>query len=168
MTDPIEIQKVKLNTLANFFTDLGYKVSSRIGQNEYRYFLNKKSKTGQFDPPLTDKLFEVLSLDEASTMAIEEFINGFLEFEEEVKKNAELFNIKLAQEQEIYDKILKQCNAYKSEKLNAEGFCENPKIFGEITDIDIKQQLEGIKEIIIIVIYNEKKEELRFRIGDNS
>ncbi len=75
MTDQIEIQKIKLNTLANFFTDLGYKVSSRIGQNEYHFFLNKKSKTGQFDPLLTDKLFEVLSLDEASTMAIEEFIH---------------------------------------------------------------------------------------------
>ena len=168
MTDPIEIQKVKLNTLANFFTDLGYKVSSRVGQNEFRLFLNKKSKTGRFDPLLTDKLFEVLSLDESSSMTIEEFINGFLEFEEEVKKNAELFNIKLAREQEIYDKILKQCNAYKTEKLNAEGFCENAKIFGEITDIDIKQKLEGIKEIIIIIIYNEKKVELRFRIGDNS
>ena len=36
-------------------------------------------------------------------------------------------------------------------------FAKNAKIFGEITDIDIKRKLEGIKEIIIIVIYNEKK-----------
>ena len=123
MTDPIEIQKVKLNTLANFFTDLGYKVSNRVGQNEFRFLLNKKSKTGKFDQLLIDKLFEVLSLDESSTMTIEEFINGFLDFEEEVKKTAELFNIKLAQKKEIYDKILKQYNAYNTEKLNAEGFC---------------------------------------------
>ena len=168
MSDPIEIQKVKLNALIKFFTDLGYKTSTRIGQNEFRVFLNKKSSTGRFDPLLSDKLFQVLNLDEMSTMSIEEFITGFIQFEEEVKKNAELFNIKLAQEQEIYDKILKQCRIYKSEKLNAEGFCENAKIYGEITDIDIKEKLEGIKEIIIIIIYNDKKEELRFRMGDKN
>ena len=166
MTDPIEIEKVKLNALTNYFTDLGYKVSTKIGQNEFRIFLNKKSKSGRFDPLLADKLFEVLNLDEMSTLSIEDFITGFVQFDEEIKKNAELFKIKLAQEQEIYDKILKQCRIYQSEKLNAEGFCENAKIFGEITDIDIKQKLEGIKEIIIIVIYNEKREELHFKIGD--
>ena len=166
MTDPIEIDKVKLNALTNYFTDLGYKVSTKIGRNEFSIFLNKKSKSGRFDPLLADKLFEVLNLDEMSTLSIEEFITGFVQFDEEIKKNAELFKIKLAQEQEIYDKILKQCRLYQSEKLNAEGFCENAKISGEITDIDIRQKLEGIKEIIIIVIYNEKREELHFKIGD--
>jgi hypothetical protein len=38
----------------------------------------------------------------------------------------------------------------------------------EITDIDIKRKLEGIKEIIIIIIYNEKKVELNFKIGDKN
>ena len=168
MSNPIEIKKIKLNTLNDLFSQLGYQTSTKLGQNEFRLFLNKQSKIGRFEPVLTEKLFEVLDLDENSTITIEEFITGFLEFEEDVKKNAELFQIKLAQEQEIYDKIVKQCNIYQSEKLNAEGFCENAKIFGEITDIDIKKKLEGIKEIIIIVIYNEKKEELLFKIGDNS
>ena len=168
MSDPIEINKVKLNALTQFFTDLGYKTSSRIGQNEFRTFLNNKTSTGRFDSILSDKLFEVLNLDSMSTMSIEDFIYGFIQFEEDLRKNAESFNIKLAQEQEIYNKILKQCRAYQAEKLNAEGFCENAKIYGEITDIDIKQKLEGIKEIIIIVLYNEKKVELRFQIGDKT
>ena len=139
MSDPIEINKVKLNALTQFFTDLGYKTSSRIGQNEFRTFLNNKTSTGRFDSILSDKLFEVLNLDSMSTMSIEDFIYGFIQFEEDLRKNAESFNIKLAQEQEIYNKILKQCRAYQAEKLNAEGFCENAKIYGEITDIDIKQ-----------------------------
>ncbi len=168
MEDPIQLAKVKFNTLFSFFKDLGYNTSEKIGQNEYRIFLNKKSKTGTFDPLLTNKLFEILNLDEMSTLSIDEFINGFLSFEEEIQKNSELFNFKLAQEQEIYDKILKQCRAYQSEKLNAEGFCENAKIYGEISDIDIKRQLEGIKEIIIIILYNEKQVELRFKIGDKN
>ena len=103
-------------------------------------------------------------------LGIEEFVEGFLIFEEEVARNAESFRIKFLKEQEIYNKILKQCEIYKrenlnAENLNAEGFCKNAKISGEITDINIKKKLEGLKEIIIIVIFNKEKEELRFKIG---
>jgi len=63
---------------------------------------------------------------------------------------------------------LKQCELYKSEKLNAEGFCKNAKIYGKITDINNQKKLEGIKEIIILVIFNNKKEELHFKIGDDA
>ena len=77
---------------------MGYKTSTRIGQNEFRTFLNKKSSIGRFAPILMDKLFEVLNLDEMSTMPIEDFIYGFMQFEEDIRKNAESFNIKLAQE----------------------------------------------------------------------
>ena len=166
MLDPKEIREAKIKSLFSGFNELGYKSSTNIGQNEFSFFLNKRSKSGRFDETLLDKLFEFLRLDQSASISIEEFINGFLEFEEDLKKNAELFNIKFAQEQEIYSNILKQCRAYQSEKLNAEGLCENAKIYGEITDIDIKRKLEGIKEIIIIIVYNEKKEEIHFKIGD--
>jgi len=168
MEDPIVLPKVKFNALFSLFNDLGYKTSTKIGIEDYRTFLNKNSKTGIFCPDLANKLFEILNLDEISTISIEDFINGFLSFEEEVQKNAEFYNFKLAQEQEIYDKILKQCRVYQSEQLNSEGFCQNAKIYGEFSDIDIKRKLEGIKEIIIIIIYNEKKEEIRFKIGDEN
>ena len=168
MTDPMEIKKVKLNALIKFFSELGYNTSAKLSPNEFQLFLNRRSKSGRFDPILTEKLFQILSLDEVSSLSINEFIQGYLEFEEDIKKNADLFKIKLAQEQKIYEQILNQCRIYQSEKLNSEGFCENAKISGEIADIDIRQKLEGIKEIIIIVIYNEKKEELHFKIGDKN
>ena len=57
MEDPIQLSKVKFNTLLSFFKDLGYNTSTKIGQNEYSIFLNKKSKTGEFDSLLMNKLF---------------------------------------------------------------------------------------------------------------
>ena len=165
MTD-YEIKKAKIDSLVNGFTNDGYKSSNRIGQRELLQFLNKRTSTGLFDQILSEKLFQVLSLDHMSTLSVEEFINGYLQFEEDIKRNAELFNIKLNQEQEIYANLEEQCRRYKSEKLNSEGLCENAKVYGEITDIDIKKKLEGIKEIIIKIIYNEKSEELHFKMGD--
>ena len=168
MSDPYEIKKAKINSLVMAFTNSGYKSSNRIGQIELLQFLSKLTNTGNFDHILADKLFQVLNLDQTSTMSVEDFINGYLQFEDDLKRNAEIFHIKLKQEQEIYDNLVEQCRRYKLEKLNAEGLCENAKVYGEITDIDIKRKLEGIKEVIIKIIYNEKFEELHFKIGDSS
>ena len=166
MSEKINVQMAKSISLKNVFEQLGYKFSNRIGQKEFRLFLNKRSSSGQFDTILCNKLFQVLNIDEKSLIPVDNFIEGFLFFENEILRNAESFRIKLAKEQEIYNKILKQCESYKSEKLNAEGFCKNAKIYGQITDINIKKKLAGIKEIIIEVIFNNKKEEFRFKIGD--
>ena len=166
MSEPYEIKKAKIDSLVVNFTNLGYKSSNRIGQTELLQFLNKRTNYGIFDTILAEKLFQVLNLDHMSTMFVEDFINGFLQFEEDIRRNAEIFNIKLNQEQEIYNKLVEQCRRYKTEKLNAEGLCENAKVYGEITDIDVKKKLEGIKEIIIKVVYNDKSEELHFKIGD--
>ena len=168
MSESNQIQKIKFSSLLHSFENFGYKSSTKLGQNDFYQFLNKKSSTGSFDSLLCNKLFEVLNINSNSSIPIQEFIEGFLIFEEEVARNAESFRAKFLKEQEIYNKILKQCELYKAQNLNAEGFCKNAKISGEITDIDIKKKLEGLKEIIILVIFNNKKEELRFKIGSES
>ena len=90
-----------------------------------------------------------MSFNENDTIPVSEFIQGFLLFEEDIKKSYQSTRIKLAKEQQIYNKILRQCVIHKSEVLNEEGFAENAKIYGEIKDIDIRHKLKGIKEIVI-------------------
>ena len=166
MSESLEIKKAKIDSLVAGFTNSGFKSGDRVGQTELIQFLNRRSSSGKFDPIISQKLFEVLSLDAMSAISVDEFINGFLQFEEEIRKNAEIFNIKFAKEEEIYSQLSEECRRYKEEKLNAEGLCENSKVSGEITEIDIKRKLEGIKEIIIKIVFNEKSEELHFKIGD--
>ena len=166
MSESLEIQKAKIDSLVAGFTNSGYKSGSRIGQTELVQFLNRRSSTGRFDPIISDKLFQVMNLESTSTLSVEEFINGFLQFEEELRKKAESFSIKLAKEEEIFAQIDDEFRRYREEHLNEEGLSDTAKISGEITEIDIKRKLEGIKEIIIKVVFNEKSEELHFKIGD--
>ena len=166
MTDSFEIKKAKIDSLFTGFTKSGYKSTNRIGQPELLEFLNRRSSSGRFDQIISQNLFMKLNLESTSTISVEDFINGYLQFEEDVRKNAEMFNIKLAKEKEIYAKLAEECKKYKLEKLNSEGLCQDAKVYGEITEIDIKKKLEGIKGIIIKVVYNEKSEELHFKIGD--
>ena len=165
--ESLEIKKAKIDSLVAGFFKTGYKSTSNINQSELIQFLNRRSSSGKFDPIISGKLFEVLSLDAMSTITVEEFINGFLQFEEEIQKNAEDFSIKLSKEEEIFSQIENDFKKYK-ESLTADGLCEKAKVSGEITEIDIQKKLEGIKEIIIKIIYNEKNEELHFKMGDIS
>ena len=166
MSESLEIKKAKIDSLVAGFTNAGFKSGDRVGQVELLQFLDRRSSSGHFDPVISSKLFEVINLDSSNTLSVEEFINGFLQFEEEIRKNAEIFTVKFAKEEEIYKQLSEEFRKYKEEKLNAEGLCEEAKVSGQITEIDIKRKLEGIKEIIIKVVFNEKSEELHFKIGD--
>ena len=168
MSDSFNIQEAKKISLIQSFNALGYSPSTKMGQKQFRLFLNKKLPSGHFDNMLCNKLFQTLNIGENSSISIQEFVEGFILFEQEILRNAESFKVQLAKEKEIYNKILNQCQIYKSENLNSEGFSKNAKIYGEITDIDIKNKQEGIQEIILLLIFNDKKEELHFKIGDNS
>ena len=163
-------QKFKYNSLLHAFDNYGFSSNQSIDQDELRLFLNNKSPSGYFDSILCDKLFKFIKINEKenSSISITEFIQGFLLFEKDLKRKGEIYQIKLIKEKEIYNNILKQCIIYKNEKLNEEGFCENAKISGEITDIDIQHKLKGIKEIVIIVIFNNMREELHFKIGEEN
>ena len=165
MSDPYGLTKIKIESLLYGFRDIGINPNINIGQSEIIRFLNSKSRGGYADPLLGKKLFQVLNITNMSRISVQDFVKGYLEFEEEVRNNANIFEHKLAQEREIFLKLDELCRKYKNEQLNDEGLCENALISGEITDVNIKRKLEGIKEIILKIIYNEKIEEIKFEIG---
>ena len=168
MTESNEIKKAKIDSLFEGFINKGYNSNNKLDKSEFIKYLDNRSNKGKFGEVLSNKLFQVLNLDSENAISIEDFISGYLQFEEDIKKNVEELNIKLEEKQKIYKELLEKCKNYKEEKLNSEGLCENSKVYGEITEIDIKRKLRGIKEIIIKVIYNEQSEEFHFEIGDNT
>ena len=165
MSDIYENKEIKINSLFSEFKKEGYTLRDIIDKNNLIKYLNSHSSTGKFDQVILNKLFQVLSLDTSNEINIEDFIGGYLQFEEDIKNNLEELNIKLKEKQKIYDELVEDYKKYKEEKLNSEGLCEDAKIYGEITEVDIKRKLKGIKEIIIKVIFNEKIKEFHFELG---
>ena len=164
MSDIYENKEIKINSLFSEFKKEGYTLRDIIDKNNLIKYLNSHSSTGKFDQVILNKLFQVLSLDTSNEINIEDFIGGYLQFEEDIKNNLEELNIKLKEKQKIYDELVEDYKKYKEEKLNSEGLCEDAKIYGEITEVDIKRKLKGIKEIIIKVIFNEKIKEFHFEL----
>ena len=161
-------EKEKIDALFKGFTKKGYDSNSKINQEELLQYLNDSSNEGKFDQILSNKLFQVLNFDSDKIISIKDFISGYIQFEEDVRINVEQLNKKLKEEQNKYDQLIEKSKKYKEEKMNSEGLSENAKIYGEITDIDIQKKMKSIKEIIIKVIFNDKSEEIHFKMGDMS
>ena len=156
-----EQKKAKIDSLISGFSKAGFNLDSKINEEELIKYLDNRSSTGKFEQALSFKLIQVLSLDKESSISIEDFISGFLQFEEDIKNNYEDLKQKLNEEKKIYNELIEEMKE-KSEK------CEDAKVFGEITDIDIKRKLKGIKEIIIEVVFNDKTKEFHFKLGDKN
>ena len=163
-----EESRLKIDILMNVFEELGWDNQKELTQDDIRYFLNTRAKDNQFDPTLAQKLFSILDVDDQNKITGEEFIKGYLQFEADLKKNNDEFNKKFIQEQNNFNNLEEQCRLYKSEKLSPEGFCENAKITVEITDVNIQKEIEGIKGIVIKVIYNDDIEEKRLLINEGN
>ena len=161
MTEALENEKKKISSLISSLSKLGYKSNSKIGKVELILYLDSRSIYGKFDQVILDKLLQFLSLDESSSIPVKVFISGYLQFEHDIRKNTEKLHHKLIKEKEKYDSIMKNHNK-GLESLT------NTKILGEITEVDLKNKLKGIKEIIIIAKFNDKKEEFQFKLGEKN
>ena len=161
MSSPSENNKEKISSLMSGFSKLGFNSDSKIDKEELINYLNSRSSNGKFDQVISEIFFQALSIDDSSSIPIKDFISGYLQFEEDIITNAKNLNLKLIKEKEKYESLLKNSDN------NKESY-ENAKILGEITEIDIKNKLKGIEEIIITAIFNDKKEEFRFKLGEES
>ena len=162
-----EIKHQKTTMLSKAFSDLAWSNDKEIGQNEIIYFLNKKSKDRKFDNTLLNKLFQYIGIEEDTKITVGEFINLYIQFEEELNQNISELKKKTIDEQNLYNSYQEQCYKYKNEKLNSDGFSETAKLSMEITDIEIKKPLKNIKEIILYLMYNSDKKELKFNYPPN-
>ena len=160
-----EESRMKIDILMTAFEEIGWDYQKDLTQNEILLFLNKRSKQGQFDQTLAQKLFKILDVDNQNQITVEEFIKGYLQFEADLKKNNEQFNKRFLEEQNNNNNLEEQCRLYKSEKLSPEGFCENAKITVEITDVDIQKEIYDINSIKIKVIYNDEVKEKRLFVN---
>lgn len=159
--------KLKADILFKELNHYGYQKDNRISKSELLLFLNRKYPNGKFDDFLSEKLFNILNLDETTTISVEEFVYGYLQLEEEMKRNVELIHSQYLEQEKIYNNILDLCQKYESEKYNEQGFCEEGKFYGDIIDIQIKNHLEIAQDILLKIMYGEQQLEIRRAYSQN-
>ena len=100
---------------------LGFKSNSKIVKAELIKYLDSRSSNGKFDQAISDKLFQVLSLNDSSPILIKDFISGYLQFEEDITKNTEKLLVKYSKEKEKYDSLIqnsdKKLESYTDAKV---------------------------------------------------
>ena len=159
-----EVYQHKYKQLLKELSGYGYSESNKISKNEIILFLDLRSPKKKFDPNLSTQLLKILDIDEKKIISIEQFINGFFEFEKEINNNYESLKSEYLHQNDKYLNLITQCKRYQNEVLNNEGFSEDGKLFGKIIDINLKKKLEGVKEIIIKIIFGEQNAEVKQKL----
>ena len=159
-----ELQQKKLEALMNAFSEMDMDFNKELSKEEILDFLDKRVQK-EFDRTLANKLFDILDLNNNNSISVEEFMKGYLNFENDIKKNTDELNNKIANERINYNKIDNQCKKYQQEKLNEEGFCENALITVYIDNVEMREEIEGIDRISIKIEYNEQTQETTFKAG---
>lgn len=165
--DIIQIKKIKEDILLKAFQNLGYGPESKLDKNQVSTFLNNRASQGEFDPKLTESLFTQIGFkeDPYKEITVNSFINEYIKFDRAIRINAQEFEKAKEYDTVEYYKLDELIKKYEQDKLNKEGFSDESKITIKITDVDIHQKLQGIKSIIIKVIFNEIEKELEFTMG---
>jgi hypothetical protein len=164
MSEEVYQHKLKYKQLLKELSGYGYSESNKISQSEIILFLDLRTPKKKFDRNLSTQLFKILDISEKKIISIEQFINGFLEFEKEINNNYETLKSEYLHKNDQYQNLISQCKRYQNEVLNNEGFSEDGKLFGKIIDINLKKKLEGVKEIIIKINFGEQNAEVKQKL----
>ena len=164
-----ESNRGKMESLYKAFNDLNWDKQKNLSSEDIIYFLNSNSPRGKFDEGLCQNLLKFLGFENIDSITVEEFIQNYMKFDSEMQKNKEEFKNKLLVRQNSLNNLEEQCNKYKNEELDSEGFCKDANLSIEISGIDIKSDLGEVNvvKIIIEVIYNGNKYEKYFDPADD-
>ena len=146
----------KMESLYKAFNDLNWEKQKNLSVDEIIFFLNSNSPRGKFDESLCKSLLKFLGLDNSDTITVEDFIQSYMKFDLNLQNSKEEFNNKLLTKQNSLNNLEEQCNKFKDEELDSEGFCKDAKLTIEITGIDIQADLQDVNvaQILIEILYN--------------
>lgn len=161
---PEEIHQAKIDTLKDRLEEQGISYQRQLGRTELTRFLNNRCKDGQFYPQLSDKLFEIIKVDDNRPIRRDDFVEEYVKFDDAIKANADEFIKKRDDSEKDYKNSEEAIKNYKT-TLNREGLCKDAKVTVKITDVNYPEKLEGINSIIIKVNYNNEKKSVEVKEG---
>lgn len=148
-----EYNSGKIESLLKGLNNINLGDKKQLTLADIQEFLNQYNSNFKTDNSLYEKLISVLEIQ--NSISLEDFLNGFIQFESELKNNNSELNNRLLIEQNNLNNLIEQCNKYKNEELNSEGFCKNSKLTIEIDNIELNQELQ-LQNIIIEIQYNDE------------
>ena len=150
-----ESNRGKMESLYKAFNDLNWDNQKNLTIDDIIFFLNSNSPKGKFDEDLCQNLLKFLGFESSDSITVEDFIQNYMKFDSNLQKSKEEFNNRLLTRQNALSNLEEQCNKYKGEELDSEGFCKEAKLTIEISGIDISADLSNINvaQILIEVLY---------------
>ena len=164
-----ELNRGKIEALYQAFNNLNWDKQKILNKNEVILFLNSNSIKGKFNEDLCKNLLKFLDFEKSNSIKVEHFIQYYIRFDMSLQKYKEELKNKLLAIQNTLKDLENQCNKYKNEEFDSNGFCKEAKLTVEITGIDILAELPDINyvKVLIEIIYCKQTYQKFFDIIDD-
>ena len=164
----INQQRPKIEAMQRMFEEIGKDFDSQLTKEEIIDFLNSHTKNeSEFNRNLANRFLSNLDFDENGLITVEEFVKGYISFENDLENTANDFKAKLKAEERTLRECQDKCRACQQEELQ-NGICDNAFITVKFTEIDMKTKLEDILSIAMTVKLNEHLKTTQFMSGSTN
>jgi hypothetical protein len=164
----INKQRPKIESMQRMFEEIDKDFDSQLTQTEIINFLNTHTKNeSEFNRNLANRFITSLDFDQNGLITVEEFVKGYISFENDLENTANDFKSKLKTEENTLRQYQDKCRACQQEELQ-NGICDNAFITVKFTEIDMKTKLDEIMSIAMTVKLNEHFKTTQFMSGSTN
>ena len=164
----INKQRPKIEAMQHMFEDIDKDFDSQLTQTEIINFLNTHTKNeSEFNSNLAKRFLSNLDFDQDGCITVEEFVKGYISFENDLENTANDFQTKLKTEENTLRHYQNKSRACQQEELQ-NGICDNAFITVKFTEIDMKTKLDEIMSIAMTVKLNEHFKTTQFISGSTN
>ena len=150
--------QLKVKYIIEAFKKYGYNDSNAlIRKEDIIRFLNTSSNSSEFNPNLTQKLFDILEIGQKPSIKIADFASGFVFFESEIRRKCAEFHEGLNKEKILCDKNEILCNKKKNSGEKCGDFVA---VSVEIGEILMRYGGESVGKVVVEVELGGERREV--------
>ena len=114
----INKQRPKIESMQRMFEEIDKDFDSQLTQTEIINFLNTHTKNeSEFNRNLANRFITSLDFDQNGLITVEEFVKGYISFENDLENTANDFKSKLKTEENTLRQYQDKCRACQQEEI---------------------------------------------------
>jgi hypothetical protein len=151
--------------LKQAFKELDKNHDDNIDENELFEFLQQRGKDINRDT--LNKLFKTLDFDHNGYISVNEFIRSYLKNLSELEVYLQELEKNIQESRAESDKLTREMEKYKNERLNSEGLSENAHLQVNVNRVEVQDVKNSFENIQVKIVLDNFNQTLKYTKKDN-
>jgi hypothetical protein len=151
--------------LKKAFKELDKNHDDNIDEGELFEFLQERGK--DINKDTLNKLFKTLDFDHNGYISVNEFIKSYLKNLSELEVYLQDLEKNIKDSRDETDKLTREMEKYKNERLNSEGLSENAHLQVNVNRVEVQDSKNSFDNIQVKIVLDNFNQTLKYTKKDN-